>query len=255
MPTTRRRAAASAASLDYIEESLRPFAVPIDSLTPDPENPRIHDQINMEAIEASLREFGQTIPIVVQKQGMIVRVGNGRVQAAKNLGWSHVAAVVTDKPEAVMKAFGIADNRTGELARWNQGELARLLDEIQDSVPDLLGSVGFEMREVETLIARYLPEVAGDSGLVSADPSGSPAQADPVFGSDAGDQEGQPQAGSLNANASAVIDMRYVNLSFPAEAHARFVELVRFFGSRYDTSITADVVLKTMTELKESLQE
>ncbi len=252
----RRRPAPVADEVDYpyIGEALHHLAVPIDDLTPDPENARLHDQINREAIRASLEKFGQMIPIVVQRDGMVVRVGNGRLQEAKELGWTHIAAIVTDTPAPVMKALAIADNRTGELARWHRGELARLLDELQDIEGELIEGVGFDMREVESLIATYLPEVAADSGLVSSPESSAVASA-----SQAPNGTAPYEAGSENVReqfaGSAITNIRYVNLSFPAEDHTEFLELVRFFANRYQTTITPDAILKSMREFKESLRD
>lgn len=249
---TRRRRVTStepAPTFSYINEPLRQFAVPVDSLTPDPENPRIHDQINMEAITASLAEFGQAMPIVVQREGMIVRIGNGRLQAAKDLGWTHIAAVVTDKPEAVMKALGIADNRTGELASWNHAELARLLDEIQLEVPDLINSVGFDMREIETLLTRYLPDV-------TLQPDVTPPVAE------AGEGGGTPLSGEVPTSGGGTVGQafqqatsgaRYVNFSFTSEEFEKYGEAVQFFKRRYNTTITPEALLKALTEYMESL--
>ena len=72
--------------LSHIALPLRPLAVSIDSLNLDPANARLHDEKNLAAIKGSLARFGQRLPLVVQKQGMIVRAGNGRVVAAKMLG-------------------------------------------------------------------------------------------------------------------------------------------------------------------------
>ena len=75
---------------------LRALAVPVGELVPDAANARVHDVRNLEAIKDSLRRFGQRAPIVVQREGMIVRAGNGRLAAAKALGWGEIAAVVVD---------------------------------------------------------------------------------------------------------------------------------------------------------------
>lgn len=77
----------------YINESLWPLVVPIASLKPDPSNARKHGDRNLETIAASLNRFGQRSPIVVQREGMVVRDGNGRLAAAKSLGWQSIAAV------------------------------------------------------------------------------------------------------------------------------------------------------------------
>lgn len=94
--------------LSYIHEALRPFALPVDRLTPDPENARTHDAESVQAIKASLTRFGQDVPLVVQRQGMIIRKGNGRYLAARELGWSHVACIVVNEGdvEAAARAAG-----------------------------------------------------------------------------------------------------------------------------------------------------
>ena len=85
--------------LDYIEPQLQGLAVPIADLTPDPGNARKHDERNLRAIQASLTKHGQISPIAVQKMpdgALVVRAGNGRMEAAQRLGWTHLAAVVKD---------------------------------------------------------------------------------------------------------------------------------------------------------------
>ena len=71
---------------DYITEDLRPLARPINSFNPDPGNARVHDERNMKTISGSLRQFGQRKPIVVQKQGMLIRAGNGTWEVTKHFG-------------------------------------------------------------------------------------------------------------------------------------------------------------------------
>ena len=71
--------------LAHIAAELRVLARPIDSLHADPANARLHGARNVQAIVASLRKFGQRTPIVVQRKGMVVRAGNGRLAAAKAL--------------------------------------------------------------------------------------------------------------------------------------------------------------------------
>ena len=66
-----------------IIEPLIKLAIPLADLNIDPANVRTHDDKNIAAIRASLEKFGQRQPIVVQKQWMIVRTGNGRVLAAR----------------------------------------------------------------------------------------------------------------------------------------------------------------------------
>jgi DNA modification methylase len=131
-----------------IAEPLRKLAIAIEELHPDPANARKHNQKNLDAIKASLHAYGQRKPIVVQRQGMIVRAGNGTLDAAKALGWTHLAAVVIDEDNATASQFAIADNRTGELAEWDTETLATLLDGMDDETRDLLAFDEKDMRQL-----------------------------------------------------------------------------------------------------------
>ena len=94
--------------LSHIAEPLRRLAVPCSSLHLDPDNARLHPEENIEAIRKSLAEFGQDQPLVVQKQGRIVRKGNDRLKAARELGWKWIAALVVDEGDvrAAARAAG-----------------------------------------------------------------------------------------------------------------------------------------------------
>jgi DNA modification methylase len=120
----------------------------IADLTPDPQNARQHDDKNLKAIMGSLKEFGQRKPIVITEAGTIV-AGNGTVEAAKRLGWSdiEVVRVPADWTDAQVKAFAIADNRTAELANWNQEVLTSQLLELEAEGWEL-SEFGFEPLEM-----------------------------------------------------------------------------------------------------------
>jgi ParB-like chromosome segregation protein Spo0J len=144
----------------YIAESLRKLAVPIDTLTLDPSNARKHGERNLDAIVRSLDRFGQRVPIVVQQQGMVVRAGNGRVLAAQKLGWTHIAAVVVDESSVDATAFAIADNRTAELAEWDDETLASLLQSLPD---DAQLAAGFDDDELGELMKSLEPQTESAS--------------------------------------------------------------------------------------------
>jgi DNA modification methylase len=116
----------------------------IVDLIPDPQNARQHDEKNLKAIEGSLKEFGQRKPIVITEAGVIV-AGNGTVEAAKRLAWTHIEAVKVpnDWSPDKIKAFAIADNRTAELANWNQEVLTAQLLELEGEGWEL-AEFGFE---------------------------------------------------------------------------------------------------------------
>ena len=135
-----------------MENRLSPIKfVPIGTISPDPANVRCHSPENIAAIKASLRRFGQQKPIIVDARG-VIRAGNGTYQAARELGWRHIAVVTTNLTGADAAAFAIADNRTAELATWDPAALQRqfaALDEMQqlasgfsaDSIQSLLHAI------------------------------------------------------------------------------------------------------------------
>tara|TARA_R100001594_G_scaffold150671_1_gene213371 strand:+ start:605 stop:1234 length:630 start_codon:yes stop_codon:yes gene_type:complete len=102
----------------------------IKDLKLDPENVRIHDERNIHAIKASLEKFGQQKPIVVDKDNMVI-AGNGTLVAAKKLGWKKIAVVETELQGVDLVAYGIADNRTGELAVWDEAKLLEIMNMLQ----------------------------------------------------------------------------------------------------------------------------
>ncbi len=108
-------------------EQLNPLLVEVSGLCSDPANARLHNRGNIEAIKTSLSRLGQHVPIVVQKEGMIVRVGNARLTAAKELGWTHIAAVVIDENNIDAVARAIADNRTAEMSHWDYDVLEEVV--------------------------------------------------------------------------------------------------------------------------------
>lgn len=122
---------------------LNVVVVPVVDLVPDPENARKHSPRNVDAIAGSLRLFGQRRPLVVH--GQVVIAGNGTLEAAKSLGWSHVAITRTPAGWSVeqARAYALADNRTAELAEWDDRILADQLVEL-DAVGWDVSSLGFE---------------------------------------------------------------------------------------------------------------
>ena len=122
----------------------------IASLMLDPANVRTHDSKNLESIKASLARFGQQKPIVVNSKGIIV-AGNGTMMAAKMLNWSSVEIVRTDLEGAEAIAYAIADNRTAELAGWDEAALAQQLAALQIDDEKLANIAGFTDAEIEAM--------------------------------------------------------------------------------------------------------
>lgn len=144
--------------LSHIAEALRPLAIMCSSINFDPDNARLHSEENIDAIMKSLSQFGQDQPLVVQKQGRIVRKGNGRLLAAQRLGWEWIAALVVDEDDVAAAARAIADNRAAELASWDEEKLAKLLQSIRDAGEIDLQVTGFSQADIEQLLPLDIPD-------------------------------------------------------------------------------------------------
>ncbi len=134
-----------------IHSSIEHLAVPLESLQTLVGNPRIG---NIDAICASYDEFGQVKPIVVRPNDdgtMTVIAGNHQFQAAKRLGWSHIAVVPMDVDDARAMAFAIADNRTNELGHTDDALLVEALGSIIDDYGDLLEDLEWDEFELAML--------------------------------------------------------------------------------------------------------
>jgi len=129
-PTTTAPATPPA-TLDMIAPDLRPLAVPIATLSPDEQNLRQHGDRNLAAIRASLAQHGQRKPVVATSAGVVV-AGNGTLLAAREMGWTHLAATRYDGPPEKLRAFALQDNRTAELATWDRAALAGAIPELVD---------------------------------------------------------------------------------------------------------------------------
>lgn len=125
---------------------------PIEKVKPYEKNVKIHDKKQVEKIAESIRNFGWDQPIVVDKDGVIIK-GHGRTLAAKSLGLEKVPVLVRDDlTEDQVKAARVADNRVaiGDIdTEMLQKELADIdldLDGIFD--PKELEFLGSDMTEM-----------------------------------------------------------------------------------------------------------
>lgn len=162
-----------------IIEPLRQFEVDLSTLTLDPENARKHDALSIEAVRHSLDRFGQRLPIIVQADGLVVRVGNARVIAARQLGWTGVAALVLDDNNIDAVAYALADNRLGELSTWDWGELTSKLESLVEADAfDGLDNLGWSIEELDAILPKGLPSklrLTEDNDPTVADPD-APAE-------------------------------------------------------------------------------
>ena len=90
----------------------------IEDIIPYENNPRKND-VAVDAVAKSIHEFGFKVPIVIDKNNVIV-CGHTRYKASIKLGLKTVPCVIAnDLSQEQIKAFRLADNKTNELAEWD----------------------------------------------------------------------------------------------------------------------------------------
>lgn len=145
-----------------IPDKLLDLAVPVGDLKRHPRNPR---RGNLEAIRASLERFGQTRPIVATENGTIV-AGHHVWEAFKDLGWPEIAVVKLPLTAKEAAAYLLADNRTSDLAAYDDAELAAILG--RTAKQSTLEGTGYADKDLQKLLRRL------DAGPATpAEPSGS----------------------------------------------------------------------------------
>lgn len=121
----------------------------IDDIIPYINNPRKNDDA-VGKVASSIKNFGFKVPIIVDKDNEII-AGHTRLKAAKKLGLEEVPVIrAEDLNEAQVKAFRIADNKTGELAEWDFELLENEIEELKLEDFDL-ELTGFDFDELDEL--------------------------------------------------------------------------------------------------------
>lgn len=115
--------------------------VDINQITPYENNPRNNDGA-VDAVANSIKEFGFKQPIVVDEHGIVI-VGHTRLKAAKQLGLETVPVLYAEDLSAEkVRAYRLADNKTGELAEWDWEALQAELEGLSDDF--IMSEFGFD---------------------------------------------------------------------------------------------------------------
>ena len=131
-----------------IREELQQLSIDIDQIHPHPRNVR---QGDIGAISESLKAHGQYRAVVYQESTKRILAGNHTWKAAKALGWKQIAAtpIVCDDEQALR--ILLADNRSSDLATYDDKELMSLLQEIADTTEQLEGTL-FDGDDLDDLV-------------------------------------------------------------------------------------------------------
>jgi len=140
--------------MDFSEDIIK---VKLSDLKLDPKNTRVHDQHNIEIIKKSLKKYKQYRPFVVQKDNMMIRVGNGMYQAmlslaedeGTNIDEVEVNCVIKDMTNEEAETLSILDNKASDTSYFDNVQLAEILKDMDQSNIEL---TGFCDQEVSKLL-------------------------------------------------------------------------------------------------------
>lgn len=142
----------------------------VDGLIPYASNSRTHSDAQVAQIAASIKEFGWTNPILIDKDNTVI-AGHGRLLAARKLGMEQVPAIVLDHlSKAQQRALVIADNQLALNAGWN---MDLLKFELEDLLADEfnLDILGFDQNFLDGLLEPEPTEGLTDEDAVPEAPA------------------------------------------------------------------------------------
>ena len=147
---------------------------PIESIRPYENNPRLNDAA-VDAVAASIREYGFRQPIVVDEAGVII-VGHTRYKAALKLGLKEVAVhVAVGLSPSQARAYRIADNQTATMSSWDDDRLPLELAALQEMGFNL-DLTGFSGDELRRLLGSETNEGQADADAVPEPPDEATTQ-------------------------------------------------------------------------------
>jgi ParB-like chromosome segregation protein Spo0J len=125
---------------------------PVATLIPYARNARTHSDEQIEQLAASIREWGWTVPVLVDDEGTII-AGHGRVMAVQKLNITEVPVMVaTGWTEAQRRAYALADNQLALKSGWDAELLRAELADLQGGGFDM-GLAGFEAADLSAMMA------------------------------------------------------------------------------------------------------
>ena len=121
------------------------ITLPIDELTPDPNNAKDHPRWQINQIKASIEQFGNLDPIGVWGDENLIVEGHGRLEALKELGYHEAECIRLDwLTEEERRAYALAHNKL----TMNSGFIPEALDMNLDAIAEIdMSQFGFELSD------------------------------------------------------------------------------------------------------------
>ena len=138
----------------------------VEELRPYENNPRFNDDA-VKYVANSIKEFGFKVPIVIDKDGVIV-AGHTRYKASMELGLDEVPCIVADDlNEEQIKAYRLADNKVSEKSEWDYELLDEELNNILNINMDEFGFLKREEIDVENInVDEYFEDESNERKII-----------------------------------------------------------------------------------------
>jgi hypothetical protein len=192
--------------------------VAVEDLVPHPDNPRLGD---VEVIAESIQENGFFGAVLAQTSRKRIIAGEHRWKAAKAQGEKKVPVIWLDVDDDRARKILLADNKTQDMASYDEAALLALLDDLGADATALAGT-GYSLDEYEDLLAR--------NGKVTTAP---PATTKPSYAETPAEEE--ERISNLGTRNKVASGLRELVLVMPLDAHTkameRFAELRRDLGT------------------------
>src|ERR1700757_3878684 len=138
---------------------------PIQRLVPYANNARLHSAADLDKIGASIRQWGWTMPVLADEDGVLI-AGHARVRAAAKLGLTSIPVIVARGwSEAEKRAYRVADNQLAARGSWDAEQLSKELGDLKFDKFDL-DLIGFEPDQLDKILGDLGPKGRSDPDSV-----------------------------------------------------------------------------------------
>jgi len=141
--------------------------IPTDKLIPYARNAKKHDAAQVSKLAGSIREFGFTNPVLIDKDNGII-AGHGRVLAAQQLGLVDVPCIrLGHLSDTQRRAYILADNKLAEIGGgWDEEMLGLELADLREADFDF-DLIGLNANETESILGEKGKNSSGDVKVLS----------------------------------------------------------------------------------------
>jgi len=183
MPRTKNETENLTNTIPALDHKLGPIEYrSIDAIKSYGRELRKHPDTLIVKLMAAIREFGFSLPLLVDEAGTLI-VGEARLKAAKRLGMTEIPVITASHwSPAQVRAYRLADNKLGELSSWNRDELTIELSELLEFEEVQIEMLGWEAAEIDLMF-----EHNDVDGKASEDPADSQIEAPDAPTSQLGD--------------------------------------------------------------------